>query len=68
MHVLIDTWLPRPSPDTLKAMAKMVRQEAEAARVAVRHARKAAVTQAKALASDDDSRRAEAEVSCWPSP
>ena len=45
-------------------MAKMVRQEAEAARVAVRQVRRAAVTQAEAIASEDDSHRAEAEVSC----
>lgn len=44
-------------------MAKMVKQEAEAARVAIRQARKDAVSQAKSMASEDEGKRAEAQVS-----
>ncbi|KAK9807326.1 hypothetical protein WJX73_001997 [Symbiochloris irregularis] len=55
--------VPRPSQDTLKAMVKMVKGEAETARVAVRQVRKDAMGQAKSLhASDDDAKRAENQV------
>lgn len=43
-------------------MAKVCRVEGEAAKVSVRHARKAAMDAAKALASEDERKRAEREV------
>lgn len=48
--------------ETLAAMAKVCRVEGEAAKVSVRHARKAAMDAAKRLASEDERKRAEREV------
>ena len=52
----------RPTMETLAAMAKVCRVEGEAAKVSVRHARKAAMDAAKRLGSEDERKRAEREV------
>ncbi|PSC69617.1 ribosome recycling factor [Micractinium conductrix] len=54
--------IPRPTAETLAAMIKVCRAEAENAKVSVRHARKAAMDAAKKLASEDERKRVEKEV------
>lgn len=56
----------RPNVDTVKAMAKMIKQEGEATRVAVRNARRIALEQVKKHASADAKRKEEKQV-CQPS-
>jgi hypothetical protein len=52
----------RPNADTIKAMAKMIKQEGEASRVAVRSARRNALEQVKKMSSMDDKRKTEKQV------
>ncbi|KAK9823660.1 hypothetical protein WJX72_004484 [[Myrmecia] bisecta] len=55
--------VPRATKDTLRGMLKLAKQEAEAARVAVRHARKVGMDEIKQLINSEDSQhRAEKEV------
>ncbi|KAL4422102.1 hypothetical protein ABPG77_001570 [Micractinium sp. CCAP 211/92] len=54
--------IPRPTAETLAAMAKVCKVEGEAAKVSVRHARKLAMDAAKKLGSEDERKRAEKEV------
>ena len=56
-------YLCRATKDTLVAMCKLIGQAGEAAKVKVRQARKIAVDQSKELASEDDQKRAEKQVS-----
>lgn len=52
----------RPNADTTKAMAKMIKQEGEATKVAVRAARKSLMEQVKKLPSKDMQRQLEKQV------
>lgn len=52
----------RPNADTTKAMAKMIKQEGEATKVAVRAARKLVMEQVKRLPSKDAQRQLEKQV------
>ncbi len=52
----------RPNADTAKAMAKMIKQEGEGTKVAVRAVRKALMEQIKKLASKDEQRQQEKQV------
>eukprot|EP00887_Chlorella_sp_A99_P006226 scaffold3.g6226.t1 len=54
--------IPRPTAETLAAMGKVCKQQAEAAKVTVRHARQQAMHGAKAAASEDERKRLEREV------
>ncbi|CAL8467186.1 g6722 [Coccomyxa elongata] len=54
--------VPRPTPDRIKAMGKMIKQEGESTRVAVRNARKAVMEQVKKMASEDARRLEEKKV------
>lgn len=47
----------RPNADTVKAMEKMIKQEGESSRVAVRSARKTVMEQVKKLSSEDTRRQ-----------
>lgn len=44
---------------------KQCRQQVEAAKVSIRHARKVAMDQIKSIGSEDDKHRAEKEVTCF---
>lgn len=52
----------RPNADTVKAMGKMIKQEGESTRTAIRSARRAALEQVKKLASKDAQRQEEKKV------
>lgn len=52
-----------PTPDRIKAMGKMIKQEGESTRVAVRNARKAVMEQVKKMASEDTRRFEEKKAS-----
>lgn len=54
--------VPRPSKESLQAMKKVCRTEAENARVAIRHARKAAMDAVKKVSSEDERFRLNKEV------
>ncbi|KAK9825427.1 hypothetical protein WJX81_005380 [Elliptochloris bilobata] len=54
--------IPRPTREIAAAMAKTVRQECESAKVAVRHARRGALEQAKKLKEKDAKRDFEKQV------
>mmetsp|Transcript_5589 Transcript_5589/g.15993 ORF Transcript_5589/g.15993 Transcript_5589/m.15993 type:complete len:331 (-) Transcript_5589:1259-2251(-) len=54
--------VPKPSADTLEAMAKLCKQEVEAAKVSVRNARKQGLVAIKGLAGEDDKYRAETQL------
>lgn len=55
-------WI-RPTKETLAAMAKLIGQAGEAAKVKVRQARKSAVDGIKTIPSEDEQKRAEKHVS-----
>lgn len=52
----------RPTRETLAAMEKLLRSEGEAAKVAIRHARKRALDAVKELDSEDDRKQLERKV------
>lgn len=52
----------RPTKETLAAMAKLIGQSSEGAKVKLRQIRKAAVSDAKQIPSEDDQKRAEKQV------
>lgn len=52
----------RPTKETVAGLMKMAKAEAEGAKVAVRHARKLAMDEIKAMASEDLRRKAEKQV------
>ncbi|KAL3147706.1 hypothetical protein ABBQ32_002450 [Trebouxia sp. C0010 RCD-2024] len=54
--------VPRPTKETLSAMAKLIGQAGEAAKVKVRQARKGAVDGIKTIPSEDEQKRAEKQV------
>jgi ribosome recycling factor len=54
--------IPRPTTESIAAMVKVCRSEGEAAKVSLRHARKAAMDAAKRLPGEDERRRVEREV------
>lgn len=54
--------VPKPTPESVAAMSKIARSEAEGAKVAVRQERKRAMDALKALESEDERKRAEKEV------
>lgn len=54
--------VPRPTADRIKAMGKMIKDEGESTRVAVRNARKAIMEQVKKMASEDARRLEEKKV------
>ena len=60
--VVLNTLAYRPTSDTLEAMTKLCRSEAETARRAVRTVRKDAMAAVKALPADDERFKAEKEV------
>lgn len=53
----------RPDADTVKAMGKMIKQEGEGTRMAIRAARRAALEQVKRMPSKDAQRQEEKKVS-----
>ena len=53
----------RPDADTVKAMGKMIKQEGESTRTAVRAARRTALEQVKGLPSKDTQRQEEKKAS-----
>jgi ribosome recycling factor len=55
-------WATRMLDDTRKAMVKMIKVEAEAARVSVRNARKDAMAAVKRHPSEDERKRLEKQV------
>ena len=52
----------RPGADTVKAMAKMIKQEGESTRNSIRAARRAALEQVKKFASKDAQKQEEKKV------
>lgn len=54
--------IPRPTAETMAAMAKVCKGEGEGAKVSIRHVRKLAMEAVGALPSEDEQRRAEREV------
>jgi ribosome recycling factor len=53
----------RPTAERIKAMGKMIKQEGESTRVAVRTARKMVMEQVRKLTSEDSRRQEEKRVS-----
>ncbi|CAK0736031.1 hypothetical protein CVIRNUC_000680 [Coccomyxa viridis] len=54
--------VPKPNADTIKAMGKMIKQEGESTRQAIRAARRTVLDQVKKLASKDAQRQEEKKV------
>jgi ribosome recycling factor len=54
----------RASAETLEAMTKVLKQEVEAAKVSVRHARKLAMDATRSIVSEDERYVAEKKVTC----
>lgn len=52
----------RPTAETLQAMMKVCKQQAEQAKVTVRHGRQQALQEVKRIASEDQRKRVEREV------
>ena len=52
----------RPSKESIEAMAKLLKGEGEAAKVAIRHARKRAFDTTKAFGSEDERKKVEKQV------
>ena len=55
----------RPDADTVKAMGKMIKQEGEGTRMAIRAARRAALEQVKRMPSKDAQRQEEKKVRAY---